>query len=261
MAAKNSRKFELRLGKTGLIVFIFGLALLVFFSFILGVTVGKHIEAYPEMLARGIPAMVKEKLGLSAVHEETAVNAAGEDGKAAEETTEDFGLTFYDTLGGKKGAADAVIAGREEKKERTAREITQPVPQEASAKKADIKPADEVAAAAKSTVAASLPAEKGTDKKTLSGVSGDASGADRKKEAGKYLVHVVSFQDRTKADDILKKLTAMGYKAQVVAVDLPGKGKWFRVVMTGYANREEAKQASDKVAKSISGVHCVVVPE
>ncbi len=54
MAAKNRRMFELRLGKLGLILFIGGMSLLLFSMFLLGVVVGKHMEAYPERYSSGL---------------------------------------------------------------------------------------------------------------------------------------------------------------------------------------------------------------
>ncbi len=62
MASHTSRDFEFKLGKLGLVVFTFGIALLLFFSFIFGVMVGKNIESYPEKIAKGIPRAIKEKI-------------------------------------------------------------------------------------------------------------------------------------------------------------------------------------------------------
>lgn len=62
MASHNSRDFEFKLGKLGLVLFIFGNALMLLFSFIFGVMVGKNIESYPEKIAKGIPRAIKEKI-------------------------------------------------------------------------------------------------------------------------------------------------------------------------------------------------------
>ncbi|HEU18964.1 MAG TPA: SPOR domain-containing protein [Deltaproteobacteria bacterium] len=62
MASRNSRDFEFKLGKLGLVLFTFGNALLLLFSFIFGVMVGKNIESYPEKIAKGIPQAIKEKI-------------------------------------------------------------------------------------------------------------------------------------------------------------------------------------------------------
>ena len=97
MALKNRRIFELKLGKLGLLLFICGMSLLLFSSFLIGVVVGKHMEAYPERYSSGLTELIRDRL--------LAVpTVAG--GKDAQEVREEkFGLTFYDTLGGDKGAA------------------------------------------------------------------------------------------------------------------------------------------------------------
>ena len=88
MPSQKSRDFEFKLGKFGLMVFTFGISLLLLFSFIFGVIVGKHIESYPEKIAIGIPNAIKEKLAKKV--DETMELKTGE--------KEEFELTFYDTL-------------------------------------------------------------------------------------------------------------------------------------------------------------------
>lgn len=88
MPLQKSGDFEFKLGKFGLMVFTFGISLLLLFSFIFGVIVGKHIESYPEKIAIGIPKAIKEKITKKV--DETM------DLKADEK--EEFELTFYDTL-------------------------------------------------------------------------------------------------------------------------------------------------------------------
>ena len=40
--------------------------------------------------------------------------------------------------------------------------------------------------------------------------------------------------------------------------DLPGKGRWFRVIVGGFENREKAKAAADQITEKIRGVKCVI---
>jgi len=47
MAAKNTHRFELRMGKLGLALFILGMSALLFAVFLFGVNVGKNIDTYP----------------------------------------------------------------------------------------------------------------------------------------------------------------------------------------------------------------------
>ena len=96
MALKNRRIFELRLGKLGLLLFVCGMSLLLFSSFLIGVIVGKHMEAYPERYSSGLTELIRDRMLTSAPKVgEKEVKEVGD---------EKFGLTFYDTLGGDKGA-------------------------------------------------------------------------------------------------------------------------------------------------------------
>lgn len=87
MSPQKTRDFEFKLGKFGLIFFTFGISLLLLFSFIFGVIVGKHIESYPEKIAKGIPSAIKQTI-TQKEKEETGIK----------EKKEEFKLTFYDTL-------------------------------------------------------------------------------------------------------------------------------------------------------------------
>jgi cell division protein FtsN len=103
MASQNSRGFEFKLGKVGLIIFTFGIALLVFSSFLFGVMVGKNIETYPEKIAKDIPKAIKQKIvdtSNKALSKVTKKEPSPEDTKTVEpaETKDDFKLEYYDRL-------------------------------------------------------------------------------------------------------------------------------------------------------------------
>jgi cell division protein FtsN len=104
MPSQKSGDFEFKLGKFGLMVFTFGISLLLLFSFIFGVIVGKHIESYPEKIAIGIPNAIKEKITKKI--DEAMELKAGE--------KEEFELTFYDTL--PKKTEEKEVKGAAEKK-------------------------------------------------------------------------------------------------------------------------------------------------
>jgi hypothetical protein len=94
MALKNRRMFELRLGKAGLTLFIIGMSFLLFSGFLIGVVVGKHMDAYPEPYAFGMMGLIRDRLIAA------SPKAVKKDAGDVDEET--FNLTFYDTLGGKK---------------------------------------------------------------------------------------------------------------------------------------------------------------
>ncbi|MCX5853882.1 MAG: SPOR domain-containing protein [Deltaproteobacteria bacterium] len=102
MNAKNIRTFELKLGKRSLIVFVLSISCLLFVTFLLGIQVGKLMDAHPEKVAKGVPYVIMECFGWSPKNAETlaAVNEAPKENVPVGEDKMD--LTFFDTLGKKK---------------------------------------------------------------------------------------------------------------------------------------------------------------
>jgi cell division protein FtsN len=73
-----------------------------------------------------------------------------------------------------------------------------------------------------------------------------------------FLVQVVSYQDNSKAEILVKKISAMGYPAKTEMIELPDKGKWFRVVMGAFPSRPEAQKAVDAVSRKNKRLNCVI---
>ncbi len=99
MESRKTGDFEFKLGKFGLVLFTLAVSLLLLFSFIFGVIVGKNIESYPEKIVRGIPNTIKKKI----TREKEPVPEIKEQKKTAqrpgeEKKKDEFKLTFYDTL-------------------------------------------------------------------------------------------------------------------------------------------------------------------
>ncbi|MBW2674256.1 MAG: SPOR domain-containing protein [Deltaproteobacteria bacterium] len=103
--SKKSGEFEFKLGRSGLTFFIFVIAVVLLFSFVSGVMVGKNIESYPEKIARGIPGAIRKTITKSMdIEPDTAGRDITPDAiqkdvppdtPAGEEKVE---FTFYDTL-------------------------------------------------------------------------------------------------------------------------------------------------------------------
>ncbi len=74
----------------------------------------------------------------------------------------------------------------------------------------------------------------------------------------KYLINVVSFKEKEKADRLCKKLTDLGFAPRVTEVELYEKGKWFRVTLEGFTNRDQAQKVVDSVTKKIRGLNCAI---
>ena len=274
MAAKNRRTFELRLGKLGLILFIGGISILLFSMFLLGILVGKQMEAYPERYSAGMGEMIYDRLFASAPQggrvPPSAESGAKSEPAGGEET---FGLTFYDTLAGKKGgtptgktdgavkdmppesstpppaltgkpampAPSAPFAGG------TIGNTNLPVPgREGDGKKTNPLPEKRAAMETGAKVLAAMPA---------GGVPTDGGATPEK---GRFEVQVAAYQESRKAEKMREKLSPLGFTSRVVMKELPGKGTWFRVIVGGFENREKAKAAADQIAGKIRGVKCVI---
>jgi len=65
MKPKNTRPFELKMGKVGVVITVSGLAILLFLGFILGVYVGINMETAPREIAWGIPFRLVNALGIT----------------------------------------------------------------------------------------------------------------------------------------------------------------------------------------------------
>ena len=228
MTLKNRRVFELRLGKSGLVVFIVGMSFLLFCGFLLGVVVGKHMDAYPEQYAFGLMGLVRDSL-IAASPTEVKKEA----GDVEEET---FNLTFYDTLGVKKEGA---AAGR----------TPPPAPSGEGSPKRQAAPAESPAGA---TVAQSPSPSQGDAVPQVKEAS--PSGG------GRFEIQVAAYRDERQAQRMVKRFAALGYSPHVVSRDLAEKGLWFRVILAGFESREEANEASERIVAKFRGIKCVIRP-
>lgn len=274
MAAKNRRTFELRLGKLGLILFICGVSLLLFSMFLLGILVGKQMEAYPGRYSAGMAELVYERLFASAQQGEKVPPSAasGVKGEPAG-AEEDFDLTFYDTLAGKKGvtptgkpagavkdiypessvplaaltAKPAIPAPSAPSVGGTVGNTDLPVPGREGGERRKTNPLPEKRAAMESGAKASAAAQV---------VTAPDGGATREK--GRFEIQVAAYREIRKAEQMMNKLILLGFTSRVVMKELPAKGTWFRVIVGGFENREKAKAAADRIAGKIGGVKCVI---
>jgi len=69
-----------------------------------------------------------------------------------------------------------------------------------------------------------------------------------------YSIHCASYKAQREAAADAQKLTAMGYAAFFVPVNLKDKGKWYRVYAGQYETKDKAKMAAkEMVRKKIIG--------
>lgn len=268
MAAKNRRTFELRLGKLGLVLFIGGISVLLFSMFLLGIFVGKQMEAFPERYSAGMADMIYDRLFASAPQGSRVPPGPGAKGEPTG-GEEEFGLTFYDTLSGKKGGAPkgkAAAAVKDMPSENPA-----PPPPASTMKPAVPEPLAASGGGAGGNRDLPVPAREGEEGKKAkplpekraameAGATAPMANGRGTPEKGLFEVQVAAYQESRKAEQMMEKLNPLGFASRVVMKEIPGKGKWYRVVVVGFENRETAAAAADQIAGKIRGVKCVVRP-
>lgn len=265
MAIKNRRLFELRLGKLGLFLFIIGMSFLLFFGFLFGVIVGKHMEAYPEQYAFGMMGLVRDRLIAA------APKAVKKEAGDVEE--EDFNLTFYDTLGGKKGGTASGSRSDDAKNKTPDASAGQTAPPASTPGKEAPVASPEVAAS--QTFPPARAGGEGGQRQTplVEGPVGTTGTQDpsasqekaapqaktaRPAGSGRFEIQVAAYRDERQAQRMVKKFAALGFSPHVVMKDFSEKGRWFRVIVGGFENREEAKEASERIVAKFRGLKCVI---
>lgn len=267
MASGNTKNFELKLGKTGLTIVIVGLAALLCSVFLFGVTVGKNIDTYPEnisLLPQKLLALVwrpaKMKFTQTAEENKTAQNQS----KAQEEPD----LTFFNTLTGKKGAVKEQPIP--DKKPIVEVPVTQPlVPQsQTDAAPSPATPGAEIKKPLAVNTSSGNKKEvhkKETKPAAPAKITEDAIEAKikeaepaKKVKAEKFVIQVASLKEKTKATELQKKLSASGFSSRIAENNIPEKGKWFRVIVEGFSNKENAQAALGKISKK-TGINSGIV--
>lgn len=247
MGSGNIKKFELKLGRTGLIIVVAGMAVLLCSSFILGVTVGKNIDTYPEKIS-SVPQRIL------AFFWRPAKVAGGQNIVKSKETSDkgNMDLAFHNALTSQKitpiqqqKAVEKIpddVAVMDQKTTPQTPPVILPPKEEAVSPKAETPEQ-------KTPVSEKLPAEKKSKIKeppTAVHPPGPL-----------FLLHVASLQDKVKAGQIHKTVSGMGYPSKVVKVDIKGKGTWYRVIATGFESKTRAQAAADKINKKVK-TNCII---
>lgn len=223
MTTRNPKNFEFKLGKQGLLLFVAGMSLLLFVVFIIGVMVGAHIDAYPEKIAQSLPAIIRRQLSHPPVTNEKVATVREEEKVVPASEDNNVAAPLPEPFV-TKDDSPAGAAGGEEKKARP-----------------------------------TVPADSGGDAGSLQApaIAPDIPIAEA---GGKYSVQVGSFKSQKAAERFFSKITPLGFKPRVEMVELPNKSSWFRVMVDGFASREEAQKAAGIMAKNIKGVNGIVRP-
>jgi cell division septation protein DedD len=251
MATGNEKNFELRIGKTGLIVVIAGMTALLCAAFLFGIDVGENIDVCPGKIVslpqRALalvwrPAKVK-------LAQSTPENKAKQNQKAAVDAAsagENIDLTFYNTLTGKKG-----VSGEDKSLEK--QPVTgQPKNEEETQKGKFVidsqKKPDK-------TIEEIIGENKSPEEKKLTEEKKESPDSTSKRQ--KYIVQAGSMKEKSKADEMNKKISSLGFKSEIIKAKVNGKGMMFRVVASGFDDKEKADEAAKKITKE-TGSNCIV---
>jgi len=247
MTTGNAKNFEVKIGKTGLIIIVAGMTAFLCAAFLFGVDVGKNIDVYPEKIA-SIPqralALVwrpaKIKMAQNTPENKTGHNQHGVlQGSHAALPDENIDLTFYDTLTGKKGSHEEELSmgknqpvppfqneGEEQKGKFNIETTKQPVTENVKDNEKDVRQEEKAVSNAVSL-------------------------------KNKFTVQAASLKEKATARKISKKISALGFKQEIIKTEIKGKGTVFRVIVSGFSDKMKAEKAAEKIS-SKTGTKCIV---
>ncbi len=205
-------KVEITLEGRQVFYLFFGGAVIASLVFVLGVMVGKRVEA-------------RAHVG------DTAGTTAASDPLAA-----------LDELGAEPGGAGLTYA----------EELTRPLPAVAPPPPVPVaeprtEPEAKAEARAEPKADAKRAPEPKADADAKSAGDGDTE-AEAKPEADKrkYTLQLSSFRDRAEAEQFMAQVSSAGYRPYITEAAVDGKGTWYRVRLGSYASYDEALEAKGK---------------
>jgi cell division septation protein DedD len=238
MATGNIKNFELKIGKTGLIILVAGMSAFLCAAFLFGVDVGKNIDTYPDKIAafpQRVLAMVWRPARIG-----VAQNAPdNKNGQRQPQAGENIDLTFYDALTSKKGIANA-----DSVPEKQPPDMQTKNEEEAAKGNFNIE-------AQKSSQTANDKSKATPEPKVKEAAVDTASGKNQ------FIVQAASLKEKKKANQVSKKISSLGFKTEIVKTDIKGKGIMFRVTALGFENKVQAQEAAQKIS-SKTGTNCIV---
>lgn len=266
MATGNEKKFELKIGKSGLITVLLGMTALLFAAFLFGIDVGQNMDTYPDKIA-SLPqkalALVWRPARIRMAKQPESLSHAG-----PSEAEDNIDLTYHETLMSKKGLNGAhsfegkpPVANQAPPTDVSPAGNAGNVPVESPAQHIivtdDQRPKETANVAAKDVVKdQEKPQEKETVKpKALSGKTGDPHNASSGQE--KYFIQVASLKDKSAAYAMNKTIDSLGFHSKIIKIDVKGKGILYRVVASDFPDKDKATEAAKKIS-SKTGTTCMI---
>ena len=239
-------KIEVSLDGRQIFYLFFGGAVVACLAFVLGVVVGRRLEARGHVDRVAATSTARDPLA--------ALDRLRPGGDGA--------MTFPSALGGSGGPAAAVdreiaaLGARRAAAPEAARPADKPVakpaeePGPAADKPADKPAADKPVDRPADKPAADKPADRPADKPAAD------KPADKPGPA-KFTLQLSAFQDQAEADSFLATVKAAGYPAYVTSADVDGK-KFFRVRVGSYSTYDDAVAAKLEFEKKVPKIAYVI---
>jgi cell division septation protein DedD len=225
---KKVLRFELsRLALAG---WCFGLLVALLWMFVLGVFVGKGITPANINLAE-----IKKRMVDEGVWPGSGKDVQQEESPRTTNTKRKIplkDLEFYEKLAQKK----------KERLQEFAPEKTTVKDEPAAAAEVQTKPAA-------ATQTQPKPAGATQAKPTSSAQKTTEVSKEEKPSKGNFTVQLASFKDQNSAKKFAARFQDLKPKPTVRTVDLPGKGRWYRVQVVQLSSRDEATALADRLGK------------
>jgi cell division protein FtsN len=254
MGSDNIKKFELKLGGTGLVIVIVGMTILLCSAFILGVGFGRNIDTYPEKIS-SMPQQILAMFWRPAKVDSQQKIAESSEGVPEKGSMD---LAFHNALVDQKTPSMQQAPAVTKKPDNEDVVVDQSVGAQAPS---EVEPVKEVVSETKAAISEKSDEEKksGVRETPPSSKEAKETPAASSKGTSLVLIHVVSMKDRDKANQIAKTVASMGYPAKVSRADIKGKGVFYRVITTGFNSREQAQAAAGKISKKVN-TKCIILP-
>jgi cell division protein FtsN len=248
-------KIEVSLDGRQIFYLFFGGAVIVGMVFVLGVMVGRRVEARGHVERAHVEATVDPLAALDRLEGGSGLSFQGAL-RGSEPPVADVDKQIAEMAAAKK--PDANAKKPEPKAEEPKAEVKPDKKLEdkkASDKKVDDKKVDDKKVEAK----ADAPKPKAEDKKPDDKKADDKKSDDKKVEAKadepkaekkqKFTLQLSSFKDRDEAEAFLDQIKAAGYSATMTKADVDGK-QFYRVRMGTYSSVDAANDAKAEFEKS-----------
>lgn len=282
MATENEKKIELKIGKSGLLIVITGMTALLGAAFLFGVDVGQNIDVYPEKIA-SLPqralALVWRPARIKMAQQSASQGNAGQNKSTVVQESQaapeegNIDLTYYKTLTSKKGLSKAdsflekqpvVATSKIEEDAKTGKFLIE-TPTQTVNKKEDVKETSKPKESAKEketikvkdTVKEkdSVKSKETVKLKEMPKVETGTLETQPNKQ--KFIIQVASLKDKSKAYEINKKISSLGFQSKIVKTQIKDKGILFRVIASDFNDKNQAQQAMKKISAK-TGTNCII---